>query len=53
MGKTTVEPNVPENMVEDVVDQYKADGATRVERVRQPDGKYTVVAIYPNGEHSK
>ena len=38
--------NVPANEVDQLVQDFKDDGATSVEKIPEPDGEFTVIAIY-------
>ena len=38
--------NVPANEVDQLVQDFKDDGATSVEKIKEPDGEFTVIAIY-------
>ncbi len=42
--KTT---DVPDEKLDQVVAGYKLDNPTKVEKVKQPDGKWTVIATFP------
>ncbi|WP_171045606.1 hypothetical protein [Pseudoalteromonas rubra] len=39
--------DIPEHELEAQIKILKQDGATEVTSKRQPNGKYTIVAIYP------
>ncbi len=47
MAKTRTLKNVPPDKVDDVVQQFKDAGATKVTKTKQADGNYTVVATFP------
>ena len=38
--------DIPENEVEEVIENFKFSGATSVNKKRQPDGRYTIIAIF-------
>jgi len=39
--------DVPDSEVDGVVDGYKLDGASDVQKTRQPNGKWAVTARFP------
>jgi hypothetical protein len=47
-GTQTV-TDVPPARVDQVVAGFKAQGADPVTKTKQPDGNYTVVAVFPDG----
>jgi hypothetical protein len=52
MPRTSTLTDVPADKVDDVVQDFKDAGATNVEKTKQPDGRYTVVATFPDAEKS-
>jgi hypothetical protein len=46
VGHTVIMNNVPDNEVAELVSDFEDDGAT-VSKVREPDGEWTVIAVYP------
>jgi len=44
--------DVPEGKLEQVVAGYKLDNPTNIEKIKQPDGKWTVIATFPNDDES-
>lgn len=44
--KDSVLTDVPDSDKEDIVKQFQAEGAT-VTTKRQPDGKWTITAVFP------
>ncbi len=51
MGRKEKLTDVPADKVAEVVKNLKVAGAT-VEIIPQPDGNFTVIATFPNGEES-
>lgn len=47
MPRTETLTDVPVDEVDQVVQDFKDAGATDVQKTKQPDGRYTVVATYP------
>ncbi len=41
--------DVPEEKLDQVIDGYKLDNPTNIEKVKQPDGKWTVTATFSGG----
>ena len=48
MPTTETTKDVPEDKVEQVMSDYKDAGATKVEKTKQADGKWTIVATFPD-----
>lgn len=40
--------DVPENKLAEVVAGYQLDNPTKIEKIKQPDGKWTVRATFPD-----
>jgi len=40
--------DVPENKVAQVVAGYQLDNPTKIEKIKQPDGNWTVRATFPS-----
>jgi hypothetical protein len=48
MPRTETLTDVPESEVDQLVQDFKDSGATKVEKTKQANGKYTVVATFPD-----
>ena len=46
MARTEVLENVPSSEVEEVMQDFRDAGATKVKKTKQPDGNYTVTAEF-------
>lgn len=52
MSREVRKVDVPEDMADKKVDDYIFSGATSAKRVRQPDGKFTIIAIFDDNPAS-
>ncbi len=47
MSQVRTLTDVPDSEVDKLVQDFKDDGANPVSKIPEPDGEWTVVAIYP------